>query len=146
MSYKVKQEDLIGDIKYFPIEVVQAMVDEQERQYGTDDVTVFQISSRSGFRWNKSKEGRDFWNEVTSGENFDLFFEKYPKQQEKQQELVPEVEGVMMEVSDDGVEWHKRLVLCKYAGVFHSEVSVWKHARPIQKPVKEDYLFKLTPE
>lgn len=39
--YKVKQSDLIGNIKEFPIEVVQKMVDEQIRQGNRPDVSIF---------------------------------------------------------------------------------------------------------
>ena len=41
-AYIVKQEDLKGDIKDFPIEIVQKMVDEQVKQGNEADVTVFQ--------------------------------------------------------------------------------------------------------
>lgn len=41
MNYKVKESDLKGDIKDFPIEVVQAMVNEQVRQGNKADVAKF---------------------------------------------------------------------------------------------------------
>ena len=40
--YKVKQSDLIGDIKGFPIEVVQKMVERQVEQGNKADVSIFQ--------------------------------------------------------------------------------------------------------
>lgn len=50
---------------------------------------------------------------------------------------VPELVGVEMEVSDDGVFWHKRFVLGIYKDGFicltNSEYPIrYKHARPIQ--------------
>lgn len=78
-KYKVKQEGLKGDIKDFPIEVVQAMVDEQVKQGNKADVGIFQDCIRGGFRWLETKEGHDFWKEVIVYENFELFFEEYPK-------------------------------------------------------------------
>lgn len=83
-NYKVKQEDLIGDLEGFPIEVVQAMVIEQERQGYEANVSVFQRDKTSGltpkgFVWYKTKEKSHFWSEVIADKNFDLFFEKYPK-------------------------------------------------------------------
>ena len=78
-EYKVKKEDLIGDIKNFPIEVVQKMVDYQVEQGYKADVTKFQICKKYGFLWFKSKEGQEFWESVIVDMNFDLFFQKYPK-------------------------------------------------------------------
>ena len=76
--YKVKQEDLIGEIKDFPIEVVQKMVEEQVKQGDDADVTAFQESPYSGFLWLKTKDGVDFWNAIIEKKNFKLFFETYP--------------------------------------------------------------------
>ena len=78
-KYKVKKEDLIGEIKDFPIEVVQRMVDCQVEQGFKADVTKFQICKKSGFIWYSSEEGQEFWDSVIVGMNFDLFFRKYPK-------------------------------------------------------------------
>lgn len=79
--YKVKPSDLKGDIKCFPIEVVQKMVERQCEQTGNCNVSVFQISKCSGndcgFVWNKTIEGGDFWRDVIFFNNFDVFFEKY---------------------------------------------------------------------
>ena len=85
--YIVKQEDLIGQIKGFPIEVVQRMVDCQVEQGNKADVSVFQrykIASKldGGFDWLNTKEREPFWLHTTSG-NFDEFFEMYPKQNKK---------------------------------------------------------------
>ena len=80
----VEQSDLIGKIENFPIEVVQRMVDEQVIQGNKPDVKVFQRRnlapvSCGGFVWARTDDGFDFWEEVISNENFDLFFSKYPK-------------------------------------------------------------------
>ena len=85
-GYKVKEEDLIGKIKAFPIEVVQRMVDCQVEQGNEADVTVFQTRNKSGFVWYGSEEGEDFWESVIVYMNFDLFFDKYPKEQKKSNE------------------------------------------------------------
>lgn len=60
-TYKVKPEDLIGEIAGFPIEVVQKMVDCQVAQGNKADVTVFQKSNTAskknkGFDWIKPKK------------------------------------------------------------------------------------------
>lgn len=54
MIYKVKQEDLIGDIKGFPIEVVQLMVERQFEQKGKCNIGIFQKSIGMGFNWKKN--------------------------------------------------------------------------------------------
>ena len=79
MEYKVKQEDLVGEIKDFPIEVVQKMVEEQIKQGDDADVTAFQKIPYGGFLWLETKDGEDFWSAIIGKKNFNLFFEKYPK-------------------------------------------------------------------
>ena len=82
----VEQSDLVGDIKEFPIEVVQEMVNEQVRQGNKADVEVFQERLysgcvRCGFDWTDSVIGEDFWHDVLFNKRFDAFFQKYPKKQ-----------------------------------------------------------------
>ena len=80
--YKVTEKDLIGDIKDFPIEVVQKMLERQVEQGHTEDIKAFQefsCSTFDGFDWSTSEEGFTFWNKVISQKNFDLFFKKYPR-------------------------------------------------------------------
>ena len=55
---KVEQSDLVGDIKDFPIEVVQAMVNEQVRQGNKADASTFicvaaRCIGRGGFDWSE---------------------------------------------------------------------------------------------
>jgi len=81
--YKVKEEDLIGEIADLPIEVVQAMVNEQEQQGNKADVTAFQKCKlankcNGGFNW----EDSDFWYSVIHDKDFDLFFKKYMKKED----------------------------------------------------------------
>ena len=83
-EYKVKKEDLIGDIKGFPIETVQKMIERQVEQGNKADVSVFQknccaTKEHYGFNWWETIEGVDFWSDVLDFINFDVFFEKYPK-------------------------------------------------------------------
>lgn len=86
-TYKVKQEDLIGQIKGFPIEIVQRMVDCQVEQGHKADVSVFQRNKyagqdNNGFDWPKTKERSGFWNMVVNGD-FDDFWQMYPKPNKK---------------------------------------------------------------
>ena len=82
--YKVKHSDLIGEVKDFPIEVVQKMVERQVEQGNKENVTSFQICAiedwhGGGFEWKNTKEGQSFWYEILIEKHFDFFFKKYPK-------------------------------------------------------------------
>lgn len=82
--FKVEQSDLVGNIKDFPIEVVEKMIEEQVKQGNCPNVEVFQKYgsadvSDDGFTWGNTEDGDDFWMEVIDECNFDLFFKKYPK-------------------------------------------------------------------
>lgn len=63
----------------FPKEIIARMLDCQEEQGNERNVSVFENNITIGFAWDKTKEGGCFWYEVITKENFDLFFEKYPK-------------------------------------------------------------------
>lgn len=83
-TYKVKPEDLIGEIEGFPIEVVQKMVDYQVEQGNKADVTVFQKLATAakpdgGFNWSETEEFMDWMDIIYSGE-FNIFFESNPKE------------------------------------------------------------------
>lgn len=83
-KYIITENDLVGDIKGFPIEVVEKMIEEQVKQGGNADVEVFQNYStagddENGFAWDKTEDGYDFWEEVIGEHHFDVFFKKYPK-------------------------------------------------------------------
>ncbi len=75
MKYEVRHQDLTGDIRDFPIEVVQEMVN---RQY-IPNIKVFQFDrlegeEEGGFSWAKQPEGVKFWEDVIANRRFDLFF------------------------------------------------------------------------
>lgn len=87
-KYKVKKSDLKGDIKDFPIEIVQRMVDYQYEQTGKYNVSLFQDCKTSDkhagcFTWGNTVEGHLFWSKVINYKEFDVFFKKYPKTMKK---------------------------------------------------------------
>lgn len=74
-----------GDLVGFPKEIIKRMLDCQEKQGYQRNVSVFEKyiyagMDEKGFDWEENKEGLDFWRQVLIQRNFDLFFEKYPKQ------------------------------------------------------------------
>lgn len=75
---KVQEKDLIGDIKGFPIEIVQAMCDEQVKQGNKFNVSVFQRKKNShkldwGFSWIEATNS-GFWFDIIMLKNFKKFF------------------------------------------------------------------------
>lgn len=88
MKTKVTKEDLIGELKGFPIEVVKEMLKKQVKQGNKEDIKVFQnfagaSNTRGGFNWCDTAEGYNFWREVILDKRFDVFFKQFPKKEDK---------------------------------------------------------------
>lgn len=84
----ITTKDLIGDLKYFPIEIVEKMLEHQFEQHGKKDISVFQNYRCSdiqlgGFKWENTIEGYEFWHNIIWKRQFDVFFERYPKKMSK---------------------------------------------------------------
>jgi hypothetical protein len=78
------KEGYKGEIADFPREVVEMMLTRQFEQSGVRNVSVFERSataglSTKGFSWERTPEQGSFWSSVISDRNFDIFFQKYPK-------------------------------------------------------------------
>ena len=74
-----------GDLKSFPKDIIARMLNYQEEQGNPRNISVFErnkytIVELGGFDWDKTIEKNIFWEEVIDNKNFDIFFEKYPKQ------------------------------------------------------------------
>lgn len=78
-NYKVTEKDLIKDLKGFPIEIVEKMLERQDEQKGGANLAALQNRICGGFQWDITSEGYDFWENIILHKNFSLFFEKYPK-------------------------------------------------------------------
>ena len=81
-KYIVEKKDLKGEIKDFPIEVVQRMVDNQVLQGNKANVSVFQhdpftVQFMGGFDWDETSEGHDFWERIIENREFYPFFEHF---------------------------------------------------------------------
>ncbi len=73
-----------GDLKGFPIEIVQKLLEKQLEQGLKENIAVFEMdiytsSVNGGFAWDETSEGRSFWYDVLINKDFKLFFTKYPK-------------------------------------------------------------------
>lgn len=121
-KYKVKKSDLKGDIKDFPIEIVQRMVDYQYEQTGKYNVSLFQNYKTSDkhagcFTWGNTAEGHLFWSKVIVYKEFDVFFKKYPKTMKKKSTNLVYIVGTAR--TDDAII----KTLKKYGGKDKNKVS-----------------------
>ena len=81
-----------GELENFPEEVIKRMLFHQVTQGNKEDLRVFEKEAicwfeNGGFDWANTDEGQEFWNEVITVRDWDVFFEKYPKKTEEQQRL-----------------------------------------------------------
>lgn len=81
---EITKKDLIGQIANFPLEVVERMVFEQVKQGHKPNPAVFAKSKtaaeeQGGFTWSETHDGHSFWDDVIRLNNFNVFFERYPK-------------------------------------------------------------------
>lgn len=85
VSFKVEKIDIVDSmLEDFPVEVVEKMLEEQIKQGNAPSLEVFfdnliADKLQGGFTWNETEDGDEFWEAVIQNDNFDLFFEKYPK-------------------------------------------------------------------
>ena len=93
--------------KNFPKEITDLISERIKEQGGTgnldDMITPNADTSRGGFMWSHTIEGRNFWQDVIIEKDFDLFFKKYPNQFKTGDDVL---------VSDEGDQWLKRTFIC----------------------------------
>lgn len=81
--YIVEEKDLIGEIKDYPKELVQKMIDEQIRQGNEPNIETFQMfglmenASHDQFSWQKSKYGTLYWDFVKTVKSEPLGYRDY---------------------------------------------------------------------
>lgn len=127
--FEVKQSDLIGEIKDFPIEIVQEMVQQQIKQNNIPDPASFQECAYcglhfEGFSWEDSSEGFEFWKEVIHKKNFDLYFKKYPKTMEETSIKINVPDGYEIdEANSSFTEIKFKLIEIKYPKSWNLESS-----------------------
>ena len=143
-----------GDLKGFPKEIVERMLECQVEQGNEKDVSVFETILDAdryfgGFTWRDTIEGFNWWSEVIDNKNFNMFFNKYPK--------TSQYPKVMM-VGNSYPLTRKRVVFMEKCGKFitwadvetlegaETELgtSTWKYAEDIkpENPQKQELLTK----
>jgi hypothetical protein len=135
-------------IEGFPQYVVEAMLDEQEKQGNKRDVKVFERSSTAsqsegGFNWDDTPQGIAFWCSVIANKNFDLI----PQ---------PQKYSKVMLVSNDKKNWYQRVVFMEKCDTFLAwfraatleeaettlEVSCWRFAKDIEEEKIPEYTME----
>lgn len=127
-----------GDLKGFPKEVVERMLDLQEEQGNKRDVSVFERDrclwrKEGGFIWDHTPEGYGFWNNVIRRKDFALFFKKYPKGvEQKEPENVfiplPEKEMLVWDYRPDIAQ--RRVVFGRKKVDGHTYYLAWNDSSP----------------
>ena len=117
-----------GAIKGFPKEVVEKMLYNQVLQGNRRDVKNFEDNNSStkpsgGFQWDKTEEGHKFWSDVILKENFDVFYNKYPKSKivfeegvVYQAETQEEAKMLLLEAHKQGYKWLNGNSYINYSG------------------------------
>jgi hypothetical protein len=98
-----------GDIKDFPKEVVEWMMDCQEAQGNKRDISVFEkekcaVESMGGFDWGQTEDAV-FCHDIIIHKNFAKFFERYPNYASPEN-TTPEpthLTGQIIEISERGI-------------------------------------------
>ena len=75
----------MNSIINIPEPIIAKMIEHQVTQGNFPNRDIFckictSIRSNGGFNWDDAPEGKEFWNEILVGNNFDVFFARYPQQ------------------------------------------------------------------
>lgn len=93
LEHKEKEDkNVLKPCLDFPKEIVEKMLERQVEQGNERDVTAFgdiayADKPNKGFNWCETEEGTDFWGSVILNKDFDLFFEKYPKEKKEEKTI-----------------------------------------------------------
>ena len=142
-----------GDLKGFPKEIVDKMLEYQVKQGNEKDVSVFEIILDAdryfgGFTWRDTIEGSNWWSKVIDDRNFGTFFGKYPKTPYPKVMMVgnayplTQKRVVFMEKRGKFIAWTNAKTLEDAETVL--DIIAWKYAEDIkpENPQKQELLTK----
>ena len=124
VDYEVKDEDLIGDLRFYTKDVVKLMLINQVNQGNKLDITIFQNNVTSncdsgGFDWWSSEENFDFWNrlytEKLKSENLQFKEENKKQKENLKKELYSFIENDEILEEEDKQKFFE--VLNKFYGM-----------------------------
>lgn len=133
-----------GEIKGFPQEVVEKMLERQVEQGKKRDITVFEDKANAstvfgGFNWSNTIEGVQFWLDVIDKKLWEVFFDKYPKDAYPKVMLVSDRDDfknavkrvVFMEKNKAFIAWTDAETLINAENVMST--TVWRYAKDLPK-------------
>jgi hypothetical protein len=120
-----------------PKEIQVKMLDYQEQQGNKRDADIFRKKLdayiiEGGFVWSDTPEEYTFWYDVLIRENYDIFFQRYPKQGTG---FEPLPEKVMNVWNDCNENKYPRVVFGKKNG----EYFAWGRAKTIEEAKNEKF-------
>lgn len=80
-TLKINKDDVYGEIKGFPLEVVQKMVELTMKEWHIcpeEALKILRKASWNGFTWSETDEGNDFWYKVIGKHEWWRFYTRYP--------------------------------------------------------------------
>lgn len=103
MLKRYKGIDFEGDIAGFPHRVVAMMMTEQFNQGNPPNLEVFEKNVKTprsvgGFSWDITPEGDDFWIEVISYKNWEVFDKKYPQTKNPKSNIAMTRDDILIEL------------------------------------------------
>ena len=109
MLNSIKGIDFDGDIAGFPNRVVAMMMTEQFNQGNPPNLEVFEKNVKTprgggGFTWDLTPEGNDFWIEVISYKNWEVFDKKYPQTKNPKSNIDMRHEDILLDLAKQGYE------------------------------------------
>lgn len=78
---KVNKDDIYGEIKGFPLEVVHKMIEltmKEEHTNVEEALKILRNNPWSRFTWSETNEGTNFWHKVINRHEWWKFYERYP--------------------------------------------------------------------
>ncbi len=109
MLNSIKGIDFDGDIAGFPHRVVAMMMTEQFNQGNPPNLEVFEKNVKTprgdgGFSWDITPEGGDFWIEVISYKNWEVFDKKYAQTKNPKSNTGMRQEEILLDLAKQGYE------------------------------------------
>src|SRR5690554_3838706 len=93
-----------------PVEIQEKMLEHQETQIGKRNESVFEKriledSEGMGFDWDRTQEGLDFWWEIIGLGEFDVFYERYLKEELRKE--IEEMKAKLKELEEKIAQLNK---------------------------------------
>jgi hypothetical protein len=142
---------MTNQLKNIPEPIIQKMLEHQVMQGNKADRTVFEKNIQAyedGMDWNTTLEGYIFWHQVLSCKNFELFFERYPKEEKEiigYNLIDPKNEKVVRAALYYTSKYNPFFVKGHIAGFYPEKckaLGIWDWFEPVYEEVKPKSIIK----